>query len=142
MARILVSLLLVAACSAAPVPVSSGRPSRGPATAHGGTGSKTYVCKRRQGCTVRVNGAPYTVVYGGYAPIVCGVGVVVVGCGCGFYAPASCSCGEVFVPAPSCGVSCAPASCAPASCGAAPSCGAPSCGAPPSSCGGCGSSCG
>ncbi len=135
-------------CSPAPVVVAaSNNPSSTSSTkqsSHGGSGTKTYECRSEAGCTVTVNGSKQHYGYGTYPPVVCGAGIVVLGCGCGYYAPASCSCGETYEPSPSC----APASCAPSSppsC-SAPSTAPPSCGSasPPSSCSpsSCGSSCG
>ncbi len=141
--RNLSALAVAALVGCAPAPHATVVATTAP---HGGTGSKTYQCKQHKGCVVQVGGRPTTVVYGGYAPVVCGVGVVVVGCGCGYYVPASCSCGETFVPVPACAVAscaaCAPPSCAPSpppACSAPPP---PSCAPPPSCSASCGSSCG
>ena len=75
----------------------------------GGHGKKTYECKSQHGCTVTVGGGKVTVGKGGFLPAPCGAGVVVSGCGCGYYVPASCACGETYVPLNSCG----PSACAP-----------------------------
>jgi hypothetical protein len=129
--KLLLAAILLG-CAPQPVVVSSSNPhNTTPQGSHGGSGSKSYVCKSHSGCTVTVDGKPEHYGYGAGAPVACGAGIVVIGCGCGYEAPASCSCGEAFQPSPSC----SPSSCSPAS---PPSCSQPSCGSGPS----CGSSCG
>ena len=129
----LLLVVLLVSCSPATVVVGSSNPSapgKQGSGSHGGSGAKTYECKSANGCTVRVNGQHYG--YGQYAPYACGADIIVLGCGCGYDVPASCSCGETYQPSPSCG---------PASCGSAtppPSCSAPSCGS--ASCGSCSTS--
>ncbi len=135
-------LLAVAACGPPAAPaVSTVRPPVGAMSGGGGSGSrgggsKSFECKEKTGCTVTVSGQPTAVAYGSYAPVACGPGIVVLGCGCGYVAPASCGCGPVTTPLPSC----SPAP--PPSCGGGPACGsAGSCGG---GCGGsgCGGGCG
>ena len=96
------------------------------------TDGRSYRCQEQGGCTVNVSGDPTVVPYCSYAPVACAPGIVVLGCGCGYYA------GGVFQPLPSCGAAACGSS---TSCGSASSCGTSSCGS--SACGSsCGSSCG
>ncbi len=92
-----------------------------PTTVTHTTTSRTYRCEKDGGCTVVVNGTTTYYSPGGYVPVACGYGVVVVGgCGCGVLPPAvvaGCGCGPVVVAAcAGCGSSCG-------SCGGCGSCG-------------------